>query len=155
MNCLKCGRTVPEGILLCTECLSVKKAPVPAEPEPLQEELQKQKIEKLTRSRRKLRRWVAALVVLCILGLAVLGAAAYYFNRQNTRITAQTSRINSLETVVGELKGELEQANTTIDALRDSIASEQELIGIYETFTGLTPDEIVTAAQESASADQP
>lgn len=147
MNCLKCGRTVPEGTLLCTECLSAKKAPVRTEPEPLQEELQAQQIEKLSRSRRKLRRWVAALVVLCILGLAVLGAAGYYLYRQNSRISAQASRINSLETVVEELKGELEQSNATADALRDSIASEQELIGVYESYTGLSPDEIITAAQ--------
>lgn len=155
MNCLKCGRTVPDRTLLCAECLSVKKAPVPAEPEPLQEELQARKIEKLSRSRRRLRRWVAALVVLCILGLAVLGTAGYYVYRQNSRITAQTSRINSLETVVEELKDELAQSNAAADTLRDSIAEEQALIAVYEEYTGLSPDEIVNAAESSESDEQP
>lgn len=148
MNCLKCGRTVPDGILICPECLAAAKAPVRTEPEPLQEELQKQKIEKLTKCRRRLKRWLAALIVLCVLGLAVLAGAAYYMMKQHSRLTAQTSRINSLETALEEEHSNLTQAEAANDTLRQSIAEERELIEAYEAYTGLSPEEITALPPE-------
>lgn len=149
MNCLKCGRTVPEHTLLCAECLTVRKSPAPEALALPHDVLLTQEVRKLTRSQRRLRHWVAVLLALSLAAAALLGGGVWYFYRQNSRITAQTSRINSLETAIEEKQHELEQANALNDTLHSSIAKEQELLTVYETYTGLTPDQIVSAAQAS------
>ena len=70
MNCLRCGRTVPDQVLLCPECLSEKDKPVRAKIEPLQEELQKEQINKLRRKLRGLRRGLAIFVPVVAQGFA-------------------------------------------------------------------------------------
>ena len=60
------------------------------------------------------------------------------------QLASQTSRINSLETVISEQEGQLAQANALNNTLRDKIDSDQKTLDAYEILTGLTPDEVLT-----------
>ena len=144
MNCLRCGRTVPDQILLCQECLAEKDKPVQAKIEPLQEEVQKEQIKTLRRKNRRLRRSLTLFVVLSLLSAALLASQWYYMEQQDGRIASQTSRINSLETAMEETQSELEQANALNESMKDSLATAQQTIEQYQSVTGLSPEEIAT-----------
>lgn len=144
MNCLRCGRTVPDQILLCPECLAEKDKPVQAKIEPLQEEVQKEQIKTLRRKNRRLRRTLSLFVVLGLLSAALLASQWYYMEQQDDRIASQTSRINSLETAMEETRSELEQANALNESMKDSLATAQQTIEQYQAVTGLSPEEIAT-----------
>ena len=73
---------------------------------------------------------------------AALGGAYVYVRRQRHQIASQTSRINSLQTVISEQEGQLAQANALNNTLRDKIDSDQKTLDAYEIPTGLTPDEV-------------
>lgn len=144
MNCLRCGRTVPEQILLCPECLAEKDKPVQAKIEPLQEEVQKEQIKTLRRKNRRLRRRLALFVLLALAASVLLAGQWYLMEQQEDRIASQTSRINSLETAMEETRSELEQANALNNSMKDSLATAQQTIAQYQSVTGLTPEEITT-----------
>ena len=144
MNCLRCGRTVPDQILLCQECLAEKDKPVQAKIEPLQEEVQKEQIKTLRRKNRRLRRTLALLTVLSLLAAALLMAQWYFMEQQDDRIDSQTSRINSLETALEETQSQVEQANVLNESMKDSLTTAQQTIEQYQAVTGLSPEEIAT-----------
>lgn len=140
MNCLKCGRTVPDQILLCPECLSGNDTLAKAKIEPLQEEVQKAQIVKLRRNLRRVRRFLALFVVLALAATVMLTGQWYLMQQQSSRIETQTSRINSLETAMQELQSELEQANALNDTMNSALAEAQQALDAYEAYTGLSPD---------------
>ncbi|MBE6931828.1 MAG: hypothetical protein E7464_00390 [Ruminococcaceae bacterium] len=144
MNCLRCGRTVPDQILLCPECLAEKDKPVQAKIEPLQEEVQKEQLKKLRKKHTRIRRCLALFMVLTIAATILLAGQWYIMQQQSDRMAAQTSRINSLETAMQETQSELDQANALNDSMKDAIATAQQTIEQYQTVTGLTPEEIET-----------
>lgn len=150
MNCLRCGRTVPDQILLCPDCLAEKDKPVHAKIEPLQEEVQKEQIKALRKKNQRLRRRLALLVVLALAATALLAGQWYLMEQQDDRIAAQTSRINSLETAMQETKSELDQANALNDSMKDSLATAQQTIEQYQAVTGLTPEEVTTVPVQPA-----
>ena len=136
MNCLKCGRTVPDQTLLCPDCLKAREYVVRA-PEPTPEQSREQRIVQLTRSRRRARRWLALFVVLALAASALLAFGWTYVRQLEGRLSAQTSRINSLETVVSEQKSEME-------AMEKQYATQTEAIEAYKILTGLTPEQALT-----------
>ena len=144
MNCLKCGRTVPDQTLLCADCLRERTMPVRREPELTPEQNREKQIALLRKSRRRLRRWLALFVLLALLASAAVGGAYVYTRRLRRQIASQTSRINSLETVISEQQGKLDQVNALNNTLRDKIDSDQEAIDAYKILTGLTPEEVTT-----------
>ena len=144
MNCLKCGRTVPDQTLLCADCLRERTMPVRREPELTPEQNREKQIALLRKSRRRLRRWLALFVLLSLLASAAVGGAYVYTRRLRRQIASQTSRINSLETVISEQQGKLDQVNALNNTLRDKIDSDQEAIDAYKILTGLTPEEVTT-----------
>lgn len=149
MNCLKCGRTVPEKTLLCPECLRASKAAAAPKPMELpQEEILQANLKKQSHRVRRLRRGVAILVIFGILCAAALGFTGYYAIEQHRRLSTQISRINSLETVMEEQKAELEQAAAANAALRDSLSEQEAALDAYQTYTGLTPEEILSPPPE-------
>ena len=75
---------------------------------------------------------------------AAVGGAYVYTRRLRRQISSQTSRINSLETVISEQQGKLDQVNALNNTLRDKIDSDQEAIDAYKILTGLTPEEVTT-----------
>ena len=144
MNCLKCGRTVPDHTLLCADCLRERERPARREQEISPEQTREQQLALLRRSRRRLRRWLALFVAAALLATAALGGAYVYARRLRQQLASQTSRINSLETVISEQQGQLAQANALNNTLRDKIDSDQKTLDAYEILTGLTPDEVIT-----------
>ena len=144
MNCLKCGRTVPENTLLCADCLRERTKPTRREPEITPEQSKEQQIAALRKSHRGLRRALALFVMVALLATAALGGAYFYVRRLRQQLSSQTSRINSLETVISEQEGQLAQANALNNTLRDKIDSDQKTLDAYEILTGLTPDEVNT-----------
>ena len=144
MNCLKCGRTVPDQTLLCADCLREREKPVRREPDIPPEQAREKQLATLRKSRRRLRRWLALFVVAAMLATAALAGAYVYTRRLRRQLASQTSRINSLETVISEQQGQLEQANALNNTLRSKIDSDQQTIDAYEILTGLTPDELNT-----------
>ena len=144
MNCLKCGRTVPDQILLCADCLRERKTPLGADANPSQEQSREQQLAGLRKRCRRLRRWVALFIVAVLLCGAALGGAYVYARRLRRQLASQTSRINSLETVISEQQGKLDQVNALNNTLRDHIDADQKTIDAYEILTGLTPDELNT-----------
>ncbi len=155
MNCLKCGRTVAENTLLCADCLRERKAPVRREPELTPEQTREQRLAALQKSRRRLRRWLALFIVAALLATAALGGAYVYTRRLRRQLATQTSRINSLETVISEQEGQLEQTNALNNTLRDSIDRSQEAIDAYQILTGLTPEEVTSPPDASGSQPVP
>ena len=148
MTCLRCGRTVPAHTLLCPECLAAPKKPAQVQPEPLQEEAQRQKLERLTRRKRRLQWWLALFIVLSLVAAALLVGSAYYLRRQNSRIAAQTSKINSLQTAMEDLQGALEQSNAVSAALQDTVKADEKIIKAYQSYTGLDPAQILITPPE-------
>ena len=144
MNCLKCGRTVPDQTLLCADCLREREKPVRREPDIPPEQAREKQLATLRKSRNRLRRWLALFVVAALLATAALGGAYVYARRLRRQLASQTSRINSLETVISEQQGQLEQATALNNTLRNKIDSDQQTIDAYEVLTGLTPDELNT-----------
>lgn len=141
MNCLRCGRVVPDQILLCPACLAEKDKPVQAERELLQEDVQKEQIKALRKRLRGIRRRLAIFMLLAIAASALLVAQWYYMEQQSDRIASQTTRINSLETAMQETRSELEQANALNNAMNDALSEAQQKLDIYQAITGLTPEE--------------
>lgn len=150
MNCLKCGRTVPDQILLCPECLSESKTPAKAKFAPLQEEVQKAQLVKLGKNLRLHRRLLAFFVVLTLAATVMLAEQWYLMQQQSSQIATQTSRINSLETAMQELQSELDQANALNDTMNSALAEAQQALDTYKAYTGLSPDMIdfIPEAQE-------
>ncbi len=143
MNCLKCGRTVSDQTLLCADCLREREKPVRRELDIPPEQTRERQLAQLRKSSRRLRGWLAAFVVAAMLASAALGGAYLYARRLRRQLASQTSRINSLETVISEQQGQLAQANALNNTLRDKIDSDQQTMDAYEILTGLTPDEVL------------
>ena len=146
MNCLKCGRTVPEQTLLCPDCLKARTY-VARAPEPTPEQSREQRITQLTRSRRRARRWLALFVVLALAASGALTAGWFYTRRLNERLTAQTSRINSLETVVSDQQSQME-------AMVKQYATQTEAIEAYKILTGMTPEQVLTPPEQNKGKKQ-
>ena len=144
MNCLKCGRNVPDQTLLCADCLREREKPTRREPDIPPEQARERQLASLRKSRRRLRAWLALFIVIALAATAALGGAYVYSRRLRRQLTSQTSRINSLETVISEQQGQLAQANALNSTLRDKIDSDQRTMDAYEILTGLTPDEVLS-----------
>ena len=147
MNCLKCGRTVPEQTLLCPDCQK-ERTYVARAPEPTPEQSREQRIAQLTRSRRRARRWLALFLVLALVASGLLTAGWFYTRRLTERLSTQTSRINSLETVVSEQQSEME-------AMEKRYATQTEAIEAYKILTGLTPEQVLTPPDQITGARRP
>ena len=91
MNCLKCGREIPEDQVFCDACLEVmKKYPVkpgtpvvihPREsrgPDPVKKKFSTEEmLSRLQKRNRCLSRWVTALSIVLVISLGLLGYAIY------------------------------------------------------------------------------
>ena len=141
MNCLKCGRTVPEQTLLCPDCLKARTY-VARAPEPTPEQSREQRIAQLIKSRRRARRWLALFLVLALAASGLLTAGWCYTRRLNERLTAQNSRINSLETVISEQQSEME-------AMEKQYATQTAAVEVYKKLTGLTPEQALEPPQQN------
>ena len=138
MNCLRCGRTVPEQVLFCPECTRHnQQAPVKASPVSFvnEEEKAREAAKKLRRSNRRLRRWVAVMTLVAILCVGVLGYGIVTTAAWRDQLASQITRANSLQMAMDDLQNDLTAANTLIDSMKDVISR-------YQAITGLSPEEL-------------
>lgn len=147
MNCVRCGRTVPDGGTFCTACQSIVEVPLEdspylstriqlplrpshtpgakAEKHPKQEEPQNKKEKK--RSRSGLIVAVVLLSLLC-LGLAAL-CADYFYDKFFTTDAAKGQQIllqdenTRLLALTDRLQGELSESEQTAAQLREKISA--------------------------------
>lgn len=145
MNCLKCGRTAPDQTFLCPECLRERTRPVHSEL--TREQSRAQRIAALEKQRRGLRRALTLFVLLALLASAALAGGFLYTRRMERQLASQTTRMNSLETVISEQERQIAQTNALNNTLSDNIERDQDVIDAYQILTGLTPDEVVTPPQ--------
>ncbi len=139
MNCIKCGREIPEGELFCSVCSMPPAPPEPpggrkpqkaADPKGRPEsrpQAQKARSDKPPR-RRGL---VAALIIVSLLlAGAVACIALGYGNmmQERRRLRAKEADLIYRENVLAEQQQDMEQLNQELERARDSIQSlEQEI----------------------------
>ena len=135
MNCIKCGREIPEGELFCEVCAMPSAAPVAEAPEPKREKMPKKKRVKKPVDRKTVRRLRTALVISIILTLAVCALAAYGFRLYVERteelrireasVTLREKEADNRDRQITELKQELREAEQTIRSLEEDLERVQ------------------------------
>ncbi len=125
MTCLRCGRTVPEQILLCPECRTPKKRLLDANSALTPEEQLQYQVSTLKKRTSRQKRRIVLLVVVCVLALTMLGFTSYTLWTQSARLASQ---------------------NTLIKSQEAAIAEAQNTIAAYYRYTGLNPQEIPAPA---------
>lgn len=140
MNCLRCGRTIPEQVLLCPECtrhnrLAPAKVPTPVDTYVNEDEVIRETAKKLRRSNRLLHRWVAAMILFAVISVGLLGYGIVTISARRDQLAAQITRANSLQTAMEDLQSELTAANALIESM-------SQIIARYGSITGLSPEEL-------------
>lgn len=140
MNCLRCGRTVPDQVLFCPECTrkdrpARRAAPPPEAAFASPEQEQAEAVQRLRGKLHRLRRWVAVLVLFALACLGLLGYGIVSTASQRSQLMVQVSKANSLQAAMDDLQDDLDAANALTDSMKAIIARYQEM-------TGLSPDEL-------------
>ena len=81
--------------------------------------------------------------MLALAASGLLTAGWFYTRRLNERLTAQNSRINSLETVISEQQSEME-------AMEKQYATQTAAVEVYKKLTGLTPEQALEPPKQGA-----
>ena len=180
MNCIRCGRTTAEGGMFCAEC-------VPDVSKPLEEsEYMKARVilperkalgakiarpapvpqkKKPSALRKRFRKLVAAVVVLSLLCLALIGACGYGFfgyyseyQRQSNRLRVQEEELARRETQVAQLQEAVEEADAKLlTAGKEARSKELEIqrleqqINIYKVQDSETEYAIRELQEENLS----
>lgn len=142
MTCLRCGRTVPDQILLCPECRAPKKQLRDANSAFTPEEQLQKKVTSLEKRTWRQKRRIILLVLVCLLAVALLGHAIHTLMEQNTKLSSQNTLINSQEAAIKEAQNEKEQDDLLIETQREQLTEARNIIDIYHRYTGLNPEEI-------------
>jgi len=140
MNCLRCGRTVPEQVLFCPECKRhdrhrPAKVPAPETTFANAEEQARAAAGRLRRSNRRLRRWIAAMSLFSVLIVGLLGYGIVKTADHRDQLAAQITRANSLQTAMDDLQSDLVAANALTDSMKD-------IISRYQAITSLSPEDL-------------
>lgn len=158
MNCLKCGRTIPDNDLLCPACRkegaaapAVRRNQFPARAEASGEQGRakpKPKPEVVLRHRvRRLHRLLAAALCLALL-LAAASGTLWLLLRQSQ--AEQRSAQESLQQTQGELSDADEALGQTRQLLNDAeekLAQQSDIISAFEAYTGRSAAEIAADAE--------
>ena len=155
MNCLKCGRTVADGELLCPACSG--KAP---QPEPEQDTHPHLHTRTAThyksitaadrptvsvhaeRRARRLRRWVIVLVVALVLSAAAAFLQTLRYSQTSSELTDALERTQAAEATQQQLQQELDTAQTLINETEEALAQKDNIIAAFEQMTGIEADSL-------------
>lgn len=133
MNCIKCGREIPEGQMFCRECklptVTVPVTPPPAPKKPIKKKKKKSKRKKFDLAK-TVRRLHIALTVISILfaGLcAIVGTElSSYLERkealrqQEANVALRQKEADNRDARIKELEEALQKAEDTIALLQSS-----------------------------------
>ncbi len=143
MNCIRCGRTIPDGTLLCPLCSDAEEAP-PIVPRPAPivapQPTGKPKKAAVPAAQRKLRRAVWLLSALCICLLGATGTLVYL---QFFRTAAQDD-YQSISAALNNTQEQLETAKTTI------ARQNSRLLVLEDLFNGTDIDEATRTLVENS-----
>ena len=130
MNCIKCGREIPEGEMFCAVCAMPSVAAAPEEPAPKPKKAPRKKkpaAKRIKSGRKLIRRLTVALVAVSVLlagglALAALEARDYLGRKEDLRIreaavTLREKEADRRDARIQELEQELEAAERTIARL--------------------------------------
>lgn len=134
MNCIKCGREIPEGEVFCAVCAMPSVAvATPEEPAPKVKKAPrkpKPAAKRMKSGRKLIRRLTVALTAVSILLVGVLALGAlevrdYLGRKEDLRIreaavTLREKEADRRDARIVELEQKLEQANLTIASLSPS-----------------------------------
>ena len=131
MNCIKCGREIPEGELFCAVCAMPSVAAPETITEPKKEKPRKarKKNAPTTKTVRRLRVALAVCILLLLGAAAAVGftAKTYLARRDALRIreagvTLREKEADNRDNQIAELKKELREAEETIRKLQAQLA---------------------------------
>lgn len=139
MNCIRCGRRIPEGQMFCEACAGVVD-------EPLQESAYMNKHIVLPAQkkasavfRRRLRGLTAAVTLLAIFCVLLLGACGYgvyfYFGKfqvERNRLRAQEEELDRRAVEVGQMQVELVDTRDALSTARQDLAERERTISKLE-----------------------
>lgn len=155
MNCIRCGRTIPDGTLLCPLCSDAEEAP-PIVPRPAPivapQPTGKPKRVAVPAAQRKLRRAVWLLSALCICLLSATGTLVYlqFFRtaaqeQANQPVLARTQDdYQSISAALNNTQEQLETAKTTI------ARQNSRLLVLEDLFNGTDIDEATRTLVENS-----
>ncbi len=153
MNCIRCGRRIPEGQVFCEDCAGVVDEPLRdspymskhitlperrpetpgAAPQPAKKAQQQKKAPSVFR--RRLHRLTAATVLLSIVCVLLLGACGYglhfYFGRfrqERNRLRVQEEELNRRAVEVGQMQVELVDTRDALADARDKLSERDRNI---------------------------
>lgn len=138
MNCIKCGREIPEGELFCEVC--AMPSAVPAAPAPPAEPKRKKKpkkqrakkaVDQKTVRRLRIALAVAVCLTLVVSLFSVMGIRQYLKRTEDLRIreasvTLREKEADNRDNQIAELKAELSEAQELIRGLERALEQAQE-----------------------------
>ena len=151
MNCLKCGRTVAAGELLCPACSGRGIHP---EPDTKVQEHIHQKahepattdatavIERLEKKLRRSRRWMMIFLVAC---MALTGFILLQFMEMGhlyTQLNEMDAQLVEKAVAVSELQAELEDTHEMLSDVEEHLAQRDLIIEAYEQMTEIPADSL-------------
>ena len=148
MNCLKCGRTVADGELLCPACSGQESHPEPEvkihihvhhRETPDSAECP---VALPRKKKPRLRRW---LVVSCVVNVLLVGLFSLQLLRarqlRGDFMQAQ-SQAQAAEAVAEENRAEVEAAREMLDRAEVDLAQKDAVITAYAEFTGISMEQL-------------
>ena len=148
MNCLKCGRTVADGELLCPVCsgrgshpepevkINVhthhKSAPVVEDPEVVTTGLEK-KI-------RRTRRWMVAFLVISLLFFGIIAVQFFHVSQVYHQLNSLEDERDSAVASQQESQEELELTRELLNSVEEDLTQKDRIIAAYEEMTGVAAD---------------
>lgn len=155
MNCIRCGRRIPEGQMFCEACAGVVDEPLqesaymskhivlPAQraeqpgaaPAP-QKPAQKKASEVFRRRLRGLTAAVTLLAIFCVLLLGACGYGVYFyfgkFQVERNRLRAQEEELDRRAVEVGQMQVELVDTRDALSTARQDLAERERTISKLE-----------------------
>lgn len=152
MNCLKCGRTIPDNDLLCPACRSestaaVRRNQLPPRAEPAGDQgrqKQKPKPEVVLRHRvKRLHRILAAALCLILL-LGAAGGTLWLLLQQSRTEQQQTQdELQQAQEELADADEALGQTRQLLNDTEEKLAQQSDIIRAFESYTGRSSYEIM------------
>lgn len=146
MNCIRCGRTISDGTLLCPLCSGIEETPpiaVRTAPIVSPQPNSKPKKAPIPAAQRKLRRAVGLLSVFCICLLGALGTLAYFhFFHNSAQGQADQSVLVRTQDDYQSISAALNNTQEQLETAKTTIARQNSRILVLEDlFNGTDIDE--------------
>lgn len=155
MNCLKCGRTVADGELLCPACSGKSPQPEPElESHPHLHTRTATHYKAITAADRpmvsvhaerrahRLRRWVIVLVLALVLLAAATLLQTLRYSKTSSDLRDALECKQAAEATQQQLQQELDSAQSLINETEEALAQKDDIIAAYEQMTGIEADSL-------------